>query len=96
MGLGLPVVLSDISAFREVAGGVGVFVDRHDKKNIADTLSELVENDTKVELLSRKGKARVERKFDIRHCVDQHYDFYRKLLASGGNTECSTEQLSYD
>ncbi len=58
MAHGVPVITSNCSAMPEAAGNAALLVDPHDESSIADALTQLMNNASLREELTRKGHAR--------------------------------------
>lgn len=80
MGVGLPVVASDIDVLREVVGEGGVFVDPTDPANIATHLIELFENEEYRLELAELAIQRSRDKFAIEKTVEQYRRLYFELF----------------
>ena len=82
LACGAPVVMSDIAAHREVAGGCGVRVPHTSSEALSRVLLEVV--DWSVERRDRHREAAARRVAELRSGdpVARHLEVYRKLLAS--------------
>jgi len=58
MAAGTPVACSDLPALREVAGDAAVYFDPHDTASIARAIADLLGDEAKRGLLTRRGKER--------------------------------------
>lgn len=56
MACGLPCIISDIPAFREIYGGAAILVKPDDAECLANTIKEVLSNSSEMELLSRKSR----------------------------------------
>ncbi len=50
-----PVIVSDISVHREVAGSAAIFADPYNSDNLAKEIGALVKNPKKIKTMSKKG-----------------------------------------
>lgn len=75
-----PVVTSDLSPMKEVAGDGAILVDPNDPASIKDGILSLVGNDTLRSELVAKGLANVER-FAPEYIAARYKDLYLEVLA---------------
>lgn len=75
-----PVVASDIPAFREVVGDVGLLVEPTEKSAIATAVSSLLDSPSQRNQLGEKGYERAIEKFSIDRTVMGYSDMYRNLV----------------
>jgi len=79
MACGLPCVVSDIPALRENYGGAAVLMKPNDVGCLADAIKELLKDETKRELLSRRSRE-LACKLDWRKTVDKEIGLITNLL----------------
>ena len=75
---GLPVVLSDIPVFREVAGDAARYFIPDDYETLADLLGELLGDTVDLSSLRRKGALRLQR-FTLDQVGQKLIDLYRAI-----------------
>ena len=63
MATGVPVVVSDVGAVREVVGDCGLYADHTSPGDVADKLVMLLKDDARRQELSIAGRRRIEEKF---------------------------------
>ena len=80
MATGVPVLTSNGSALREVAGDAAVLVDPHQPASIAEGLLSLIESEERREYYRGKGLNRAS-EFSWDTAVKQTWELYRELLA---------------
>ncbi len=78
MSRGVPVLTSNGSALREVAGDAAWLVDPHDPDSMAEGLVRVTENSELRKELSAKGRAR-SREFSWEQAVESTWGVYREL-----------------
>jgi glycosyltransferase involved in cell wall biosynthesis len=83
MASGIPVIATDIPAYREVLGDAGLIVDA-DPKEIAKAIDVVLKDPTMYHRLSEKGRKRVEKYFDINHTVQKLENLYFKAATEKG------------
>lgn len=83
MGLGLPVVASDIPVLREVLGEAGTFARPGDPDALADQLDQLLRNPARANRLSNVGAERFEQRFEIRQTAAEMVAMYRQVASAG-------------
>jgi glycosyltransferase involved in cell wall biosynthesis len=76
-----PVVTSDLSPMREIAGGGAVLVDPYDVASIRSGIVRVIEDDTLRRDIVRIGQANVER-FEPRGVARMYEALYREVLGS--------------
>ena len=82
MAAGLPVVATDVGAARDVVahGNTGLLVPPQDSKALADSLSELLADQTRSRQMGEAGRARVVERFSLDAMVDRYLEFYASAL----------------
>jgi len=83
MGLGLPVVVSDIPVFHEVVGEGGLFIDPLNPESLKKTLRWLINNADDAETRGRRNQHRIETHFALDDIAAQYVDAYRSMLQPG-------------
>lgn len=81
MALGLPVVVSDIPVFHEVAGDAGVFVDKDSPDAIASGVEQLQSNPEYARELSGRAKRRVRENFTLSQTAQRYDSVYREIIS---------------
>lgn len=76
MGVGLPVVVSDIDVLREVVGEGGRFTDQYDPADIGETLQSLLEHDDERQELGETARRRARETFPIERTAEGYVDIY--------------------
>lgn len=79
MAAGVPVVASDIPAFREVIGDVGLLVPPEDPQALAGAIESVLADDERRANLVERGRERVREHYAIERVADQYADLYRSL-----------------
>ncbi len=79
MASGTPVVTSNSSAMREVAGDAAILVDPHDHDQIADGAIKILSSQEKMKMLIEKGLQR-SKEFSLEHFGKRHVDLYSFLV----------------
>lgn len=77
---GRPVVTSNISPMKEVAGGAAVLIDPHDPGSIRDGILSLIGSETLRSDLVAKGRINIER-FSSQFIAARYKDLYLDVLA---------------
>ncbi len=83
MACGLPVVLSDIPALKEVAGDVGVFVNPYSVSGMARAMWRVLSSNSLQKELTQKGLKRAE-EFSWEKCARETLELYKKVGAGSG------------
>jgi len=83
MACGLPVVCSDIPAFREIAGDAAVYFDQKDPRSIARNIRLLCENSRLHAASRHKGLERAKR-FTWQRTAKRVVKIYRDILTRPG------------
>lgn len=78
MGVGVPVVTSNISSLPEIAGEAAFLVPPNDPEKIAEAVWEILSNENKSSELSKKGLTQVE-KFSWEKCAKNTLEIYKKV-----------------
>ena len=78
MACGTPLIISDMSAFHEVAGEAAKYFDPHDAEMLADQMQQMLDHDMR-HFLIHKGKQRVDA-FSWEQCADRHANLYKALV----------------
>lgn len=88
MSAGLPAVVSDIPANREVVvdGETGFLVRLGDRAGFAGRTNELLKDPELGRRLGAAGRRRVEREFSVERMVEAYAALYRSLLDSKAST----------
>lgn len=81
MASGLPVIVADSSALKEVAGGVGLFVDPNDVEEMADTMMRVCQQSNHEEVV-RQGLERAAM-FSWQVCAENMMGVYRGVVGRG-------------
>lgn len=81
MALGLPVVVSDIPVFHEVAGDAGVFVNEDSPSDIASGVTELQSDPDYARQLSDRSKRRIRQEFTLSQTAECYERAYRETLS---------------
>ena len=85
MGLGLPVVASDIDVLREVVDDAGRFADPRDPEEFAEQIITVLTDDELRQQLGSDGSTRAAENFTIEKSAKQYYDIYTELVEGDGN-----------
>ncbi|MDD2942293.1 MAG: glycosyltransferase family 4 protein [bacterium] len=72
MSYGLPLLVSDIAAYREQLGSYAVYFRAGDSSSLAVELAELLADEERRGRLGREGRARVARDYSISAAYDAH------------------------
>ena len=82
MAAGKPVVATDSGAAPEIVehGTNGLLVPAGDVQALANAIVSVLEQPERAKEMGRKGQARVQERFDVRHYVDGVEAVYRYLL----------------
>ncbi len=81
MACGLPVVLSDIPALKEVAGGIGVLVNPYSVSGMAQAMWKVLSNNSLQKELIQKGFKRAE-EFSWQQCAKETLKLYEEVRKS--------------
>jgi glycosyltransferase involved in cell wall biosynthesis len=78
------VLVSDVSSSNEIVENAidGFILRPVDAKNWADKILFLLQNKDVCEVIGRKGRQKVETKYDIREIAEQFETLYGNLLSS--------------
>jgi glycosyltransferase involved in cell wall biosynthesis len=79
MATGVPVLTSNTSALKEVAGDAAFLVDPSDVESIAAGLRRLIQDQSLRDELTRKGLAR-NKEFTWGKAVQQTWNVYQELI----------------
>jgi glycosyltransferase involved in cell wall biosynthesis len=79
-----PVLVSDVSPSNEIVENAidGFILPPVDSKNWADKIFFLLQNKDVCEVMGRKGRQKVETKYDIRQIAKRFETLYGNLLSS--------------
>jgi glycosyltransferase involved in cell wall biosynthesis len=77
----VPVIGTDISAFKEVIGEDGILVERKNPAAIAAEAIHLMESPEIRQKLAEQGYERVVQQFSIKRTVEQYANLYRELTS---------------
>lgn len=82
MAWGRPVVATAVGGVPDVVtdGETGFLVADQDEAALADRLARLIQDRTRVQAMGRAGRARVEQRFKLEHCVERHLELYSALV----------------
>lgn len=80
MAAGVPVIASDIPAFREVVDSAGKLIESGDPEMLADAINDLLDDQEQRNLLARSGHKRIKQHFSIRYTAQKYSELYRVLL----------------
>lgn len=82
MGMGLPVVATDIRGCREevVHEQTGLLVPVKNAKELAAALKTLLLDTAKAKTFGAAGRARAEERYDERAVLERQWDVYRRVL----------------
>lgn len=80
MACGLPMVMSDFPLWKNIFGECAVFADPHDRHDIAEKISYLLDNPEEAIRLGRRGRELVESKYNWETESKKLVDIYRSLL----------------
>jgi len=78
MQMGTPVITSNITGTREVAGDAAVLIDPYDVDKMAEEMSRLIVDEKLREELSRKGKERA-RSYSWERTAEEYLELYEKV-----------------
>lgn len=79
MAAGLPVIVSDIPALREVVGTCGVFFKPGDEIDLSNKISHLISNSDKITELKEKSREQAE-KYNIIKTITGYFELYSNLI----------------
>ena len=79
MAAGIPVITSNASATREVAGDAAMLIDPRDQEQLAAALVELAQNEKRRDQIAAPGKNH-SAQFTWHKAVNQTIDVYRELI----------------
>jgi len=80
MGVGLPVITSDIPALKNLVGKAGVLVPPRDIKKATEEIASLLKDQKRQENLGRIAKQRIKNSFSEKLMIDRTERLYKKLL----------------
>lgn len=80
MSCGCPVITSNVSACSEIAGDTALLVNPRSIGDIAQAMSQLINNESLRLLLRQKGLARAQQ-FTWRNSAQRHFEVFTKVLA---------------
>lgn len=83
MGLGLPVVASDIPVMREVLGEAGTFAAPGDAGALASAVGSVLSDPVEAARRGAAGEARFAERFEIEQTAAQMVELYRRVAAMG-------------
>ena len=80
--VGLPIVTTDVPGCREVVinNENGYLVPARNPKALADAIKKLLKDETLRKRMGERGRALVEREFDIEKIVEQTISLYQRIL----------------
>jgi glycosyltransferase involved in cell wall biosynthesis len=78
--VGRPLITSDISPMREVAGGGALLVDPFSVASIRDGVLEIIHNDARREEIIAKGFVNV-RQYSAEHIADRYAELYERIAS---------------
>jgi len=79
MGVGLPIVVSDISVFHEVVGDPGVFADPNDPAAFAGAITGLLRDPERRKKLGQEAKQRTRSEFSLERTAHEYYNIYEEV-----------------
>jgi glycosyltransferase involved in cell wall biosynthesis len=82
MSRGLPVIASNLGAFKEVLGSAGLTFRVGDANDLAQKLAELLDDSALASRLGADAKQRIVNYYSIRTMVEAHALLYRELYNS--------------
>lgn len=85
MGLGVPVVASNIDVLHEVVGDGGLYANPHAPDEIADQLLTLLTNQQYREEVGEIARERARSEFTIEKTAERYYEVYRSLMEEDVN-----------
>ena len=80
MSYGLPVITSDVSATKEVAGDAAILVDPHNISEISEAMRRVMEDEETARVLIQKGHQRASQ-FSWDKCAQQTWAVYQEALS---------------
>lgn len=81
MAAGLPPVVSDIPALREVVGDAGSYVDPQERSDIRSTIQDLLEDSAQRQHLGNQDRNRARTLFSLEKYVESHEQLYDALVS---------------
>ena len=81
MAMKLPLLLSDITSFREQCEDTAIYFDLNDEDDFIKKLNYLIANPGKMDSLSENGQKRVLRNFTLTHHVSELKEIYKETFA---------------
>lgn len=84
MHLGLPMILSDIPAFRELSdgGACAVLVDPHSERDVADAIYGLLTDPARLRQLGQQGRARASA-YRPEEILPKYHRIFANILGAG-------------
>jgi glycosyltransferase involved in cell wall biosynthesis len=82
MACGLPVITSNLSACKEIAGDAAILVDPRNHEEIAGAMTTLAENEALRLKLKSDGLGRAEQ-FSWDRCAEQHHNLFERAIKAG-------------
>jgi glycogen synthase len=92
MQRGLPVVASDLGAFREVLGDAGMTFHTGDSSDLASKLFELLNNPSLRSSLAQRARNRSEALFSQKRMIELHADLYKRLDRRKARTSAASSR----
>ena len=80
MACGTPLIVFDTTALPEVVGDAGLVVPMKDSSALADAIDQLLQNDDLRIRLGKNALRRIEEHFTLQQYIDNHLEFYKKVL----------------
>lgn len=77
--MGIPVLISDIPVFHEIAGDSAVYFPPGDIQALADAMVWLIENEEGQKALARRGHENIKR-YDWADTAKRHLEIYRECM----------------
>ena len=81
MAAGVPIVYSDAASIPEVAGNAGIMVNPQDTRALANSIAEILENESSRTKLIQAGLQRASR-FSWEHCAANTAQIYQQTAQS--------------
>ncbi len=85
--LGVPALAYDIDGNHELIQNNhnGYLIEKYNKKDFANKINYLLENNTELEKFKKNTKNNLSSKFNLDNCLLQHEFFFKKTLTSKNN-----------
>jgi glycosyltransferase involved in cell wall biosynthesis len=77
---GLPIVVSDLGAFREVVGDTALTFRTGDAKDLANKIAQLLSDPPLAFKMGQKARRRILRSYSVERMVLEHADLYRQVM----------------